>query len=299
MPNALRPLSAAALVPQSDFGRQWIPFARPPAYKNRNLFEAPEHSGSYLYRGGVPMRRWWCSIGVVCLLLAGSTALGDEEPTKILDRAIQALGGEAKLAKWKVVSFTMKGKFYDFGGEAMNFSGDWAMQLPDRCRISIKGESVSGVEYNFTVICDRDHGWENTTPFTKGQVETQREELYEEWVTCLVPLKDKMFTLSALKEIMVDQRPAVGIRVKSQGHRDISIYFDNETALPVKIESQAKDDQGKQWKQESFPKDYQTIEGTQYPMKVRILKDGQLYLEAKVADLKFLDKLDEKLLKKP
>jgi outer membrane lipoprotein-sorting protein len=247
------------------------------------------------------MSKSWWSLGFVCLVLPGAVLRADEDPRRILDKAIQAMGGEAKLAKWKAVTFKSSGKFYGFGGDAAPYKGEWALEPPDRCRVSMEGEG-QGVSYRFVIVCNGDHGWfkngDNTLAMDKNQLAEQHQELYEEWITTLLPLKDKDYKLTPLADIQVDRKPAVGFQVSSKGHKDVSLYFDKETGLLVKTEGQIKE-QGKDVKQESFLSGYEEIQGIKYPTKQRVTRAGQLFLEGTMTDVKFLEKLEEKALEKP
>src|SRR5262249_46855062 len=64
---------------------------------------------------------------------------------------------------------------------------------------------------------------------------SMERSLYVDRVTSLVPLlKDKSFTLKALGESKVEDRPALGVQVSSTGHPDVSLYFDRDNGLLVK-----------------------------------------------------------------
>ena len=68
-----------------------------------------------------------------------------------------------------------------------------------------------------------------------AQVAELKEQKYAEGLDRLLDLRDARFVLEVLKEeIEVDGRPAVGIKVSSEGHRDVELYFDHSTWLLLK-----------------------------------------------------------------
>jgi hypothetical protein len=114
-----------------------------------------------------------------------------------------------------------------------------------------------------------------------------------------VPLKDKAFTLAPLGEVNIDKRPALGVRVSSKGHRDVSLYFDKRTALLAKTEARVKDDDGQEVTEETYSSDYQEVQGTKQAMKFTIKRDGKPYLEGEVTEYKLSESLDESMFAKP
>jgi hypothetical protein len=241
-----------------------------------------------------------------CLILAVSVALvavglsrADDrsEAMALIDKAIKASGGEAKLAKFNAQSWREKGTYYGMGN-GLPYTGVYVIQRPDKFSMEIEGA--------FKIVLNGDKGWIKSgdgaaTEMTKEQLAEQKEEQYTGWVTSLLPLKEKGYTLTPLPEIKVDNRPAVGVKVAHEGHRDVKLYFDKETALPAKTEATAKDLEqgGKEVNQEAYYSNYKEVEGAQIPMKVVIKRDGKLFVEAENSDVKPAGKLDDKVFAKP
>src|SRR5438445_725224 len=75
-------------------------------------------------------------------------------------------------------------------------------------------------------------------------------------------VKEKGVELSSLAETKVDGKPAVGVVVKSKGHRDVKLYFDKASGLLVKREHPVVDPStGKEVVQEVLFRDYQDKDG--------------------------------------
>jgi len=108
------------------------------------------------------------------------------------------------------------------------------------------------------------------------------------------------FDISTLPEIMVEGKPARGVRVRSRGHRDINLYFDKSTYLLVKL-SRIFDDpmSGERPNQEWIIKEYQDVQGIKTIKKFVVFHDGKKYIDAEVIESKYLDKVDDREFAKP
>src|SRR5262249_43300801 len=131
-------------------------------------------------------------------------------------------------------------------------------------------------------------------------LDEMKEAVYLNQLGRLVFLKDKSVELSPLGEVKVNDRPAVGVRIVSKGHRDLNLYFDKETGLMAKMERQAFDTMTQQMVQEErIMQEYQVVDGMKVAKKVRVNRDGKKFMEAEVLEVKFSDKLDDSEFAKP
>jgi hypothetical protein len=188
------------------------------------------------------------SIGV---LLVGSLFLSAPErgqaddreaALKILDAAIQAAGGEGRLAKARLMSRTARGTIYNAGKE-ISFSTQLLFAPPDRLRDAIEVE-VNNKKMQVTRVVNGDKGWTSAGGATLdiGSVELQelREELYYLWLTTLLPLKDPAFTLAPLPETKINGQAAVGLKISRKEHEDVKLYFGRDSGLLVKAARRAQ-----------------------------------------------------------
>jgi outer membrane lipoprotein-sorting protein len=244
------------------------------------------------------MRNWLgMSLASVLLVAAGTAARADEaSPKAIIERAVKAQGGEEKLAKFNAHTFTEKGKFYGMG-DGIDYEGKYAVQFPDKFKMEIQNF--------FVLVLDGDKGWMtmngNTEELTGDKLKDQKEERYASWVSSLLPLlKDNDFTLAALPETRVADKPAIGVKVSRKDHRDVKLYFDKGTGMLVKMEHRAKDEQANaEVDEEVTISDYKDFDGAQMPTKIVMKRDGKLFVEAEVQDLKPAEKLDKSTFAKP
>lgn len=165
---------------------------------------------------------------------------GDREGAlKLINKAIDAHGGERALAKTRVRIRTENGEM-QFQGTKITFTAKTAMDLPERLRNVIDAQA-NGVNTKLIQIVNAKTGWQSRN----GQADELpaesskelREEAYLFWLTTLVPLKGKEVKLTTLKEEKtVDGQPAAGIVVSSDGHPDARLYFDKGTGLLVRAQ---------------------------------------------------------------
>ena len=98
-------------------------------------------------------RRCFLSVG---LIMATVTARADENATArtLVEKAMLAQGGEAKLAKFPVTKVKIKGKFHGFGDNVpFTFTGESAFQGADRLMCLIDG-NAKGYKFR-TVLSSR------------------------------------------------------------------------------------------------------------------------------------------------
>lgn len=243
----------------------------------------------------------------VVLTLTGARHVRADEKADaraIIAKAVRVKGGEEKLARDKAATFKGKGKFYGMG-DGTEYTGEWAVQPPDKARFRIEFEA-NAMKFTYLFVFAGDKGWiklnDQTTELNEAGVAEAKEDMYAGQVERLVPLlRDKDFQLSPLGEVKIDDHPAVGVRVAHQGHRDIKLFFDKQTGLLLKSERTIKDETmgGKERVQETAYGDYRSIDGVQYPMKLVVKRDGDKYVESALSNFEPKEKLDESLFAKP
>jgi hypothetical protein len=218
----------------------------------------------------------------------------------IIDKAVKAVGGEAKLASAATYTQKVSGKFHGPAG-VVAFTGDWAVSLPDRLRQATESES-DGMKFRAVRVIDGDKGWlrvnDTLVELDKDALAAEREQLYAAWVASLLPLKDKEFVLTPLDKSQVGDRPAVGVKVTHKAHGPVSLFFDAEKGWLLKAEFSVKR-AGAEVVQEVLYDDYQDADGLKRPHKTTIRRDHKLLVEAEVTEFKPLAKPDPKLFQKP
>jgi hypothetical protein len=247
-----------------------------------------------------------CALGAVGLaaLLVPVRADEDAKLRELVERAIKASGGADNLSKYQASVTKQKGKFHGLG-DALEFTTETSVQLPDRLRAEVHFKA-NGQEITFVQVFAADKGWikigNMTEEMNKEMLAEAKEQMHATViVTQLVCLKDKDYKLSPLGEGKVGSRPAIGVRVERKGYRDVNLFFDKDKSLLLKMETRGKDvmQGGQEYTSTTLYDDYKKVEGIMVPHKVTVERDGKPYVEAEVIKVEIVEKLDNHLFAKP
>ena len=238
------------------------------------------------------------------LVFSASVVFAQDKARAIVEKAIQAQGGEAKVAKLRTMRIKVEGTASFVPGQPdLPFTIEDIWQMPHRYKTS---STFQFQDQKFTQIqaIDGDKGWiqqdGQTQDLSREAIAEMKEQKYAEDLDRLGFLKEKQIELSVLEEIKIDGKPAVGVLVKSMGKRDVKLYFDKASGLLVKREHQVLDPaSGKEVRQEVIFSDYQQSDGLKHYKKIVALRDGKKVIDAKVTEMEFFRKLDEKVFAKP
>jgi hypothetical protein len=242
---------------------------------------------------------------LLCLFLAFSaTGHAGEKEQMLLQRAVQAQGGESNVARLRTMRIKCEGtSAFNPGQPVVRWSLEDTWQMPDQYR-SIQTFEVNGAKTSQLSVNDGKKGWiqqnGQTQAMTKDDIAERLEQEYAENLDRLQFLKDKALEIDSVEDIKIDGKPAAGVRIRSKGHRDVRLYFDMDTGLLVKREHSLFDPaSGKEVVQEVYFTDYQDHHGTKYPGKLVAHRGGKIIAEIKVVEVEFFDKLDAKVFAKP
>ncbi len=236
------------------------------------------------------------------VLLLGAQATPEQEARAVIQKAVQALGGEKPVAKLQTMRMKAQGSL-EINGLQGTFTLEFTVHSPGRAKMDM--EITSGdAKINLTRVRNGARGWEiiNGNPVAlhpRQPAEVQAwGHLFE--VRSLLPLlKDKSYTLSPLGEIKVDGRPAVGVKVTTKGQTDIDLYFDKATMLLVKSARWSVTPTGDEVTLETFYSDYKESDGVKQPMKHRLLHNGKKFIEMEVTEIRLVDQIDAAEFAKP
>lgn len=243
------------------------------------------------------------ALAYALLLTAPLAARADDaaDARALVDKALTAHGGADKLAKLPGVTLKLKGTFHGLG-QALEFKGSIASQGADRFRLDMEFV-VADRDVRVQQVLNGAKGWQklnaDVTEMDEDDLAEAKEQAYAGWVSTLVPLTDKEFKLATAGEIKVDKRPALGVKVARKGRRDVTLYFDKETALLVKMETRVKDETGEEKTEESVFSNYKDVQGTKQAFKVAVQRDAKPYLEADVTECTLAEKLGAATFAKP
>jgi len=220
----------------------------------------------------------------------------------LLDKAIKAQGGEAALAKIVGFEVNLKGT---------NFDGD--NKVPSSTEITCQGyDKIMSLETNSDTkaetieVVNGDDGWtkEGDKPaeaMNDQQLKAQKHSMYMNWITTVLPFKEKGYKLTAIDEVLVAGKPAEGLLVSHKKREPVKLYFDKKSHLLVKTEDSLVDaDSGAKRTIVTIYADYKAVQGIQQPFKMKTYVDGVKVNESDVVDMKIHEKpIDERLFTKP
>jgi hypothetical protein len=224
-------------------------------------------------------------------------ALAQEDPRAVIGRAVQASGGEEKLARLKAVRIKTSGTV-QINGAASPFTGETTAELPGHIK-NVLTCDLKGQKHTLTQLItpervavrvdDKEQELKDLAALE------MRELLYAEQVNTLLPLlRDSRFELKLVGQSRIKDRPVVAVRVTAEGHKPIVLYFDQATGLLAKVlRPTVEPATGREVVQEEFYGDYRTVEGLQRPMKVVVLKDGKQFLDGTVTEVKYPERFED------
>jgi peroxiredoxin len=217
----------------------------------------------------------------------------------VLERSVEALGGQKRLSEHSVLSYKMHGKLNISAG-VVDFDGDATLQpTANRMRLAI----VGGGFFKFAIVLDGDHAWiklnERVQDLPAEAVEEQRERMHAESVAQIYPiLADPQYKLALIIDTKVGDRTAVGVRVRRELHRDVQLFFDTETWRLLKTETQINEN-GKDIRQETFLEDYAQIDEVWRPRRSRIRWDGADRALREMSEIRSTDQPEADAFAKP
>ena len=175
--------------------------------------------------------------------------------------------------------------------------------MPGRYKTTSRFE-LGGKKVEQTQAIDGKAGWIRVKGVTRDLPEESlaemKEQKYAEDLDRLGFLADKAIKLTSLGEAKVGGRAAVGVLVKSKGHREVKLWFDKKDGLLVKREHTVLDSAtGKEVTQAVEFSDYRPSKGLKQYRALTVSRGGKKVIEAKVVELEFFDKLDKKVFAKP
>jgi hypothetical protein len=249
-----------------------------------------------LTAGGDLMTRFLgAMLAMVLVSGASSSARGDDnDANAVLDKAIKALGGEAKLRQAEAIAWKAKGKSFRDGSESA-FTNETIAQGLDHLRMEFEEENDGNLVKGLTLV-NGDKGWrkygDNARELDGDRLANHKRNMYLLVVpVTLVPLKGKAFQIEKARDEKVGDRPAVGLKVTGPDGKDFTLYFDKESGLPVKLVSKVTGLPGQESTEEVIFGDYKDFDGIKKATKIEKKRDGETFLEQEIIEFKVLDKV--------
>ena len=239
---------------------------------------------------------------VVAFAAAGRVRADDAEVKAVLDKAIKALGGEAKLGKVDAYSVKAKGTI-TFGGNDNEFTTELTAQGLDRYRSEFEGE-FGGNKVRGVTVVNGDRGWrkfgDNNMELDVNGVANEKRTIYLQVTpVTILPLKGKGFKLESAPDEKDGARTLAVLKVTAPDGKDFTLAFDKDTGLPARMVARVAGFQGQEFTQQTNYSDYKDFDGVKKATKVESRRDGEPFLKREIAEFKVLDKVDPKTFAEP
>ena len=236
--------------------------------------------------------------GLVVAVAFTAAVSAQDKPADVVQKAVQAHGGEAALKKHPAGTSKLAGKIITPGGD-LPFTGELAYTLPNKVRTAMT-VTAGGQKTELVQVVNGDKAKQTQNGKAEELSPTVRAELKESAVihelSLLYPLLDaNRFTLTAEKDAALDGRDCAVVLVQGKGLKDVRLYFDRKTGLLAGMRRQGLDTDQKPVDELTVFGDYKAVEGVQLPMLSKVSHAGRPFLEIKVTEFKPADKLDDKL----
>jgi hypothetical protein len=238
------------------------------------------------------------SLVLIISLYLGIIARADEAAIATIKKAVEAHGGEKALLAAKAGTMKIKATMIVMGLE-MEVSGDVAFSFPGKYATKVLAET-QGQKVEITQIVSGDtikmivNG--TSVPVEQRLKDEMKQQMVNQEINMIVPMLDaKKFTLKAEKDATIDSVDTAVVLVSAKGIKDLKMFFDKKTGLLVRTQRTGLDPTGaKEVDEVSHYSNYQKVDGVQTAMSSKVSHDGKLYLSAKMSDVKYVDKLDNK-----
>jgi hypothetical protein len=234
--------------------------------------------------------------------VADSGRADDAEVKAILDKAIKALGGEAKLGKLEAYSTKSKGTI-TFNGNDNQVATEATVAGLNRFRSEFEGE-FAGNKVKGVVVLNGDKGWrkfnDNTTDLDADAIANEKRTVYLQVIPgTILPLKTKAFKVETAGEETVAGKPAVVLKVTGPDGKEFTLSFDKESGLPAKLQARVPGFQGAEFNQETTYGDFTDYNGIKRAKRVESKRDGEPFAKLEVIEFKVIEKVDPSLFAKP
>ncbi|HET6323294.1 MAG TPA: hypothetical protein VFG04_01235 [Planctomycetaceae bacterium] len=243
-------------------------------------------------------------VPAVAVLLLGASARADggKSGEAIVDKAIRALGGEAKLKEIKTYTSTSKGKLH-LGGTENPFTSTETDDGLNRYRQVLDLE-LNGEKMKIVTVIDGEKGWgkagEQGQELDKDKLANAKRANHMVAVSSNpLLLKEKGFKYEAAPDEKYEGKEAACLKVTGPDGKDFKILFDKQTGLPAAVIGTIANFTGEEVTQDLSYKEYKDFDGFKTPTKIAIKHNGAVVIDADVTEFKRVEKVDPKTFANP
>jgi len=226
----------------------------------------------------------------------------DGGATAILDKAIQAIGGEAKLKAAKGATWKTKGRIV-FGENESDFTSTTTVAGLDHFRQEFEAE-FGGNKVQGIVVISGAKGWrkfgDNNLEMDAEAITNEKRVVYLQVASgLLTPLKGNDFKLEAAGEQKVGDAEAAAVKATGPDGKDFTLCFDKTSGLLLKLSAKIIGFGGQEFLDETSYRDYKEFGGIKRATKVESKRDGQRFIESQTTEFKLLEHVDPATFTEP
>ncbi|HVX10609.1 MAG TPA: hypothetical protein VHC22_05475 [Pirellulales bacterium] len=248
------------------------------------------------------MRGIFCPVLFVVLACQpNAPASAADDAKAVVDKAIQAMGGEAKFGAAKAFTWKTKGTFR-FGENESSFTAESTWAGIDKFRQEFSGD-FGGNPFKVVVVINGDHGWRTfgDTPMeiTGDDLTNEKRTIYLQTIPAglILPLKSKEFKIELAEA--ANESDEVATKVTGPDGKDFKLFFSKKTHLPVRAVANVRSFNGEEFTQETTYSEFKDFGGIKKATKHEAKRDGNTFVEAEVTEFKALDQVDPERFAEP
>jgi len=161
-----------------------------------------------------------------------------------------------------------------------------------------------GNNFKAVVVINKDKGWvkkDNTEDAPEGGVPFVQNIFYAARMPQILPLlKDNAYTLSPLGEVKVGNQDAVGLSISHKEFKDVRLFFEKKSGLPIKSEVIVPEPRtGNEKTVECHYSDYKDFDGVKLCSKINFKIGDTLEFKMEISELKAANKIDDSQFERP
>ena len=232
-----------------------------------------------------------------------SARSAEDDAKSVVDKAIQAIGGEAKLGAAKGFMWKTKGTLR-FGENENPYTAQSTISGLDQVHLEFEGE-FSGNQFKAVTVLDGKKGWrkfgDTSMELSGDDLANEKRNVYLQAIPggMLSPLKTADFKLELAGEEKVGDAETRVVKVTAPDGKNFKVFFDKTSNLPVKLMATVRGFMGEEFDQETLYSNFKDFDGVKKATKHVVKRDGMTFIEAEVTEFKLLDKVDPELFTEP
>lgn len=222
------------------------------------------------------------------------------EAQKLVDRALQAVGGKNKAASLRSASWTM---VFD-PGEATEIKQHISAVGHEQYRIEYERVKDGKPRVDVYVV-NKDVGWRrdaegNVADVPAVALAANKEHFYAQRLIDLLPaLSAEKMTMTVVGQKTFGERTATGLRVERAGLPATILYFDSASGLVVRSEATITKANGTRSNVVFTFEDYRDSDGVKHHTRVVSQQDDEAEVVLHVRDFRLHETIDPQIFARP